>query len=200
MLFRATPLEGAWIIELERRRDARGSFARSFCAREFAAHGLNGSFLQANVSGNERRGTLRGLHFQHAPHEEAKLVRCTKGAIFDVIVDLRPASPSFRRWLGLELRGDVQLYIPKGMAHGYLTLEPESEVTYLMSAEYAPEAATGIRYDDPAIGIRWPRPVEVISEKDASWPLLDRGGGAGQAAEGFRRTAAARHAAAETPL
>lgn len=172
MMFRATPLPGAFRIELEPHTDARGGFARSFCEEEFAAHGLATHFRQANVSWSERRGTLRGLHWQAAPHGEAKLVRCTAGSIWDVIVDLRRGSPTCGRWFAAELeaRSRGSLYVPAGFAHGFLTLADASEVSYLMSESYAPEAARGLRFDDPALGIPWPEPPRVISERDLAHP------------------------------
>lgn len=172
MRFLPTELAGAMLIELEKRADARGFFARTFCEAEFAAAGLATRFLQANVSSNPKAGTLRGLHYQVAPHAEVKVIRATRGAIFDVIVDLRPDSPAFRRWQGFELTAEAgtMLYIPEGFAHGYQTLQGDTEVAYQVSAPYAPGAEAGIRHDDPAFGISWPLPVAVISEKDASWP------------------------------
>lgn len=172
MIFQETQLKGAYIIDLERREDARGFFARSFCQREFEAHGLAPVMVQTNVSYNKKRGTLRGMHYQAAPYEEAKLVRCTRGAIYDVIVDVRPHSDTFREWVGVELTPDTgrMLYVPEGFAHGFITLEDETEVTYQVSAFYAPGYERGLRYDDPAIGIVWPIGMQVISEKDGSWP------------------------------
>jgi dTDP-4-dehydrorhamnose 3,5-epimerase len=176
MNFLPTIFEGAWLIRLDMRKDERGFFARTMCQREFAAQGLASEFVQTNASGNIAAGTLRGLHFQRAPHAEVKLVRCTRGAIFDVIVDLRPQSSTFLMWQGFRLSasGDLLLYVPAGFAHGYQTLEPATEVTYQVSAFYAPQAEGGLRYDDPAIGIEWPLPISSISPKDASWPLLER--------------------------
>lgn len=174
MRFTETPLSGAFTVELEQRGDARGFFARTWCAKEFAAHGIDVAMLQGNLSVNEKRGTLRGMHFQAAPHQEDKLVRCTRGAIFDVIVDLRPHSPSYRRWFGTELTADNyrMLFVPKDFAHGYQTLTDHAEVNYLVSAEYVPAASRGLRHDDPALGIRWPLPVTVISDADRNWPRL----------------------------
>jgi dTDP-4-dehydrorhamnose 3,5-epimerase len=169
-----TPLgiPGAWLVELERHADERGSFARTFCAREFAAQGLPTVFVQTSLSTNLRHGTLRGLHWQAAPHAEAKLVRCVRGRVYDVLVDLRPDSHIFRQHLGLELSAGEgnALFIPEGVAHGFLTLEDASEIHYAMTAFHAPEAARGVRFDDPAFGIVWPAPVAVISERDRSWP------------------------------
>jgi len=172
MLFRATRLQDVRLIELEPIRDERGFFARTFCAREFAAHGLAGSFVQHSISRTARVGSIRGLHFQRPPHAEVKLIRCVSGAIYDVLVDLRPGSATYMQWEAYELRaGDgLQLYAPAGFAHGFQTLAPDSEVAYAMTAFYAPEAADGVRYDDPAFAISWPLPVADLSPKDRSWP------------------------------
>jgi dTDP-4-dehydrorhamnose 3,5-epimerase len=173
VIFRETALEGAFVVELERIEDERGYFARTFCAREFRVHGLTAEVVQANTSFNRRKGTLRGLHFQAAPHEEAKLVRCTRGAVYDVIVDLRPTSPTFRRWVSVELtaENDTMLFVPEGFAHGYQTLEDDTETAYLMTAYYEPSAGRGVRWDDPAFGIDWPRVEErTINKRDRSWP------------------------------
>ncbi len=172
MTFVQTSIEGAWVVKVEKRRDERGFFARSWCRREFAANGLNAGLAQCGVAYNPARGTLRGMHFQRPPHAEAKLVRCAKGAIYDVIVDLRPDSRTFKRHYAVELEASTYdaLYVPEGCAHGYLTLTPETEVTYQMSQYYAPEAAAGVRWNDPCFGIVWPGPVVVISERDASYP------------------------------
>ena len=176
MRFEATPLAGAWLLWPERVLDERGFFARTWCRRELAARGLDPEIAQCSVSFNHRKGTVRGLHFQSAPHEEVKLVRVTRGAVFDVIVDLRPGSPTRGRHAGFTLsEGEGnQLYIPKGMAHGFQTLEDATEVSYQISAFYAPEAARGIRWDDPTLAIAWPEPVTVISEKDRALPLWER--------------------------
>lgn len=178
MKFAETPLAGAYLVELERREDDRGFFARSFCRREFEAAGLDPVVAQCNVSWNRRAGTLRGMHFQAPPSAEAKLVRCTQGAIHDVIVDLRRESPTYLRHFATELTADNrrQLYIPALFAHGFLTLTDDAEVSYQMSEYFTPGAARGIRHDDPALGIRWPRAIAVISEQDASWPTLTPGG------------------------
>jgi len=170
-----TPLPGAFVVELEPRCDERGWFARTFDAAVFAELGLDPRVVQCNTSFNERAGTLRGMHFQAAPHGEPKLVRCTRGAVYDVVVDLRPDSPAFRRWFGIELRagGTASLYAPAGLAHGFQTLEDASEVHYQMGHHYVPEAASGVRWDDPAFGIAWPDPPpggRVISERDAGYP------------------------------
>lgn len=169
MIFHETKLPGAYLIEIEPRRDERGFFARSFCAQEFAAHGLVDRFVQSNISFNALRGTLRGMHWQLAPHAEAKLVRCTAGSLFDVIVDLRPGSPTCRAWAGFELdaREGRLLYVPEGFAHGFITLAPNTEVFYEMSAEHVAEAARGFRFDDPAIAIDWPIRPACLSERDA---------------------------------
>jgi dTDP-4-dehydrorhamnose 3,5-epimerase len=172
MLFTKTELNGAWLIEPEAIRDSRGWFARTFCEHEFAEHGLEARFVQHSTSQNVRRGTLRGMHFQTAPHAEVKLVRCLKGAIYDVIIDLNPGSPTYRQWQGFELSAaDMrQLYVPHGFAHGFQTLADECEIGYLISEFYAPEASTGVRWDDPAFGIDWPLAVSVMSDKDKAWP------------------------------
>jgi dTDP-4-dehydrorhamnose 3,5-epimerase len=172
MRFTETRVAGAYLIEPEPIGDERGFFARTFCQDEFRAHGLNPCVAQANVSFNHRRGTLRGMHYQQAPHQEAKLVRCTRGAIYDVVVDLRVSSPSHRGWYGVELTAAnrAMLYVPEDCAHGFLTLTDDTEVAYQMSAPYAAEAARGVRYDDPAFGIRWPGEVVVINERDRTYP------------------------------
>jgi dTDP-4-dehydrorhamnose 3,5-epimerase len=175
MQFGRTSLQDAALITLEPREDQRGWFSRTFCREEFTKHGLLGDFPQTNHSHNRSRGTLRGMHYQREPHGEAKLVRCVRGAIYDVIVDLRPSSPTFRKWEGFMLseENSRQLYVPPGFAHGFLTLADAVDVVYQVSHPYTPAAEGGLRYDDPAIGIVWPEPVVVISEKDAAWPLLD---------------------------
>jgi dTDP-4-dehydrorhamnose 3,5-epimerase len=167
-----TRLAGAFILDVERREDERGFFARAWCAEELAAAGLDPRISQINVGFNLRRGTLRGLHFQRAPHAEVKLVRCTAGAVYDVIVDLRPDSPTHRRWVAVELTAENhrQLYVPAGFAHGYQTLTDSAEICYQASVPYAPESATGVKFDDPAFGITWPEPVTVISDADRAWP------------------------------
>lgn len=172
MIFRETAIEGVWVVEPERHADERGFFARTWDGAELARRGLNGDLAQCSISFNDRRGTLRGMHYQEAPYEEAKLVRCTAGAIFDVAVDLRPGSSTFSRWVGHELSADnrLALYVPEGCAHGFLTLADASEVVYAISERYAPDAARGVRWDDPAFGIEWPGTVEVISERDRSYP------------------------------
>ena len=172
MKFTETPLRGAYVIELERHSDERGFFARTFCADEFAAHGLDPRIAQCSVSQNRAAGTLRGLHYQAAPHAETKLVRCTRGEIFDVIVDLRPGSPSFLGWFGVALAASTQtaLYIPGGFAHGFLTSTDDTEVLYQISTRQEPSAARGLRWDDPALQIRWPQLPTVLNERDANYP------------------------------
>jgi dTDP-4-dehydrorhamnose 3,5-epimerase len=171
--FEETPLPGAYVIELERHADDRGWFARTFDAEGFREHGLDPTNLQCSVSQNARAGTLRGMHYQEAPHAEDKLVRCTRGAIFDAIVDLRPESSTYCRWFGLELdaEGGRELYVPKGFAHGFQTLADDTEVHYQMSQVYVPGAGGGVRWDDPAFGIEWP-PVDerIMSERDRGYP------------------------------
>ena len=175
MIFVETKLAGAYIIEPERQADERGFFARTFCSDAFAERGLATDFPQCNISFNAERGTLRGMHYQEPPHAEAKLVRCTMGAIHDVIVDLRPDSPTFKQWVAVELSAKSRwmLYIPEGFAHGFLTLTDSSEVFYQISERYRAASARGVRYDDPAFGIDWPGPVRVISEKDRNLPRLE---------------------------
>jgi dTDP-4-dehydrorhamnose 3,5-epimerase len=170
--FTETPLAGAFLIDPELLEDERGFFARTFCAREFSEHALQPVVAQSNLSFNHLKGTLRGMHYQVAPAEEAKLVRCTSGAIFDVIIDLRPESPTYLSHFGAELSADNRraLYVPELSAHGYQTLADGAEVTYQVSEFYAPGREQGLRHDDPAFGIEWPLPVSVISEKDGSWP------------------------------
>lgn len=171
MIFIETELRGAFIIEAERLEDERGFFARTWCQREFEAHGINAQLAQCNVSFNKKKGTLRGMHYQTAPHEEAKLVRCTMGAIFDVIIDLRRQSPTFKKWVAVELneRNRRMLYVPEGFAHGFQTLEDDTEVFYQMSEFYAPEHARGVRWNDPAFQIRWPEAEPVISPSDQTY-------------------------------
>lgn len=177
MIFRETKLAGAFVVEPERLADERGFFARTWCRREFADRGLSADLAQCNVSFNTRKGTVRGMHYSVAPHAEVKLVRCTRGAIRDVIVDLRPDSPTFRQWAGAELSAENgrALYIPEGLAHGFQTLEDGTEVFYQMSDFFHPECARGVRWDDPAFGLAWPLPISVISEKDLGFATF--GGG-----------------------
>jgi len=175
MIFHPCSVAGAFVVELEERRDGRGSFARTWCRKEFEVAGLATDFVQGNTAVTHRAGTVRGLHLQLPPHSEAKLVRCLRGRIWDVVVDLRPDSPTFRYWAGVELCEENRrmLYLPEGCAHGYQSLRDDSEVFYLVSAFYAPEAERGFRYDDPAFGVEWPLPVEDLSEKDLAWPPFD---------------------------
>jgi dTDP-4-dehydrorhamnose 3,5-epimerase len=172
MQFLETPLSGVWVIEVEPIADERGFFARSFCREEFAARGLNPNLVQCNISFNKACGTLRGMHWQAAPHGEAKLVRCTMGRIYDVALDLRHDSPSFLQWFAVELTAQNRkmLYLPEGCAHGLQTLEDNSEVFYQMSTEFHGPSARGARFDDPIFGIVWPLPITVISAKDAALP------------------------------
>jgi dTDP-4-dehydrorhamnose 3,5-epimerase len=172
MIFTETTLKGAFLIEPERRRDERGFFARTWCQSEFAAAGLQTDWVQCNISFNKKRGTLRGMHYQAPPYEEAKLVRCTMGAVYDVIIDLRTDSPTYRQWLAAELTSDnrLMLFIPKGFAHGFQTLTDEAEVFYQMSQFYVPEYARGVRWDDPAFKISWPAEKRIISEQDRNFP------------------------------
>jgi dTDP-4-dehydrorhamnose 3,5-epimerase len=173
MRFIETPLNGAWVIDLDLLGDERGWFARTFDAAEFAARGLNPAVVQCNASFNARRGTLRGMHYQAEPHGESKLVRCVRGSIFDVAVDLRGGSPTLRRWHGVELSADNRLafYIPPGLAHGFQTLSDDAEVLYQMGHPYVPEAARGVRWDDPAFAIDWPDPggERIVSERDRAF-------------------------------
>jgi dTDP-4-dehydrorhamnose 3,5-epimerase len=179
MIFTESPLPGAFVLDLERLSDERGFFARSYCAEEFAARGLGPELRQCSVSYNARRGTLRGMHYQCAPHEEHKLVRCTAGAIFDVIIDIRGSSPTYGRWFGEQLTADNRrsLFIPPGFAHGFVTLSDHAEVYYMISVAHAPQSSRGLRWNDPAFAIDWPLPPAVISARDAAYPLLDLSGG-----------------------
>jgi dTDP-4-dehydrorhamnose 3,5-epimerase len=172
LLFTETRLKGAFILEIEKREDNRGFFARTFCQNEFKAHGLNPLVVQCNIAYNKKKGTLRGMHFQNAPHAENKLVRCTRGAIHDVIIDLRPDSPTYKHWVSAELTEDNHklLYVPEGFGHGYQTLTETAEVIYQVSQFYAPESASGVRHNDPAFGITWPLAVAAISDLDKNWP------------------------------
>lgn len=172
MIFEATNLKDAFVIDLEIRSDDRGGFARTFCAKEFEEHGLKPMVAQCNMSFNYKKGTLRGMHYQLAPAAETKLVRCTRGAIYDVIIDIRPDSPTYMQHFGIELTADNRkaLYVPELFAHGYQALTDDAEVIYQVGEFYSPGYEQGIRYDDPAFGIEWPIPVTVISEKDAKWP------------------------------
>lgn len=172
MIFHETVIQGVWIVEPEPYEDERGFFARTWDAEEFDRRGLNGRLVQCSISFNRRRGTLRGMHYQAAPHEEAKLVRCTSGSIFDVAVDLRTESATYPRWFGTELSAENRLamYVPEGCAHGFLTLTDDAEVAYQISQFHAPDAARGLRWDDPAIGIDWPGDVLLVNERDRSYP------------------------------
>jgi len=176
LIFEPTSIPDVVVVRPERHDDERGFFARVWSADEFSGHGLDPRLVQTSVSWNRHRGTLRGMHYQVAPFEEAKLVACVRGAVHDVAVDLRPGSPSFRRWLGVRL--DAQrlemLYLPPGVAHGFLTLHDDTLVQYMISERYSPEHARGVRFDDPAIGIEWPETPRVVSERDRSFPLLER--------------------------
>jgi dTDP-4-dehydrorhamnose 3,5-epimerase len=176
MQFLETPLRGAYVIELEKHEDERGFFARSWCAEEFSSQGLATRLVQCNVSFNKKKGTLRGLHYQLPPHAETKLVRCTRGALYDVIVDLRKESPTFLKWFGVELSAENyrMLYIPQRFSHGFQTLEDGTEIFYQMSEFYAPEAARGIRWNDPGLGVAWPAADRTISQKDREYADLDR--------------------------
>jgi len=177
MTFLETPLNGAFVVDLEPKADERGFFVRVWCEEEFAAHGLDATIAQASLSYNQCRGTLRGLHYRVAPHAESKIVRCIRGAIYDVVVDLRPGSASYCQWFSVELTSDNRksIYIPEGCAHGFQTLEDDTEVLYLMSKRYAPKAERGLRWDDRAIGITWPDvKTRIMSERDRNWPLLQR--------------------------
>jgi dTDP-4-dehydrorhamnose 3,5-epimerase len=176
MRFSPLFLQGAWLIEPEPHRDDRGFFARTWCAREFAERGLSASFVQASVSFNDAAGTLRGMHYQAEPHAETKLVRCTAGAIYDVVVDIRPTSPTYLRWVAETLSGENRraLYIPQGFAHGFLTLENRTEVLYEISEFHHPESARGLRWSDPALGVDWPREPTLISARDAGYPLFSQ--------------------------
>jgi dTDP-4-dehydrorhamnose 3,5-epimerase len=172
VLFHDTSLPGALVIEPEVATDERGFFARIWCSREFQARGLESRLVQASVSFNRQRGTLRGMHFQREPHAEVKLVRCTTGAIYDVVIDLRPGSPTFRRWISVELSAGNRrmLYIPKGFAHGFQTLEPDSEVLYFMTEFFEPTSAGGVRWNDSAFGIEWPLGDPIMSARDRTYP------------------------------
>jgi len=172
VIFSPTPLAGAWLVDLDRREDARGFFARTWCRQEFEAQGLDTRLVQCSMSRNLRRGTLRGMHWQAAPHEEVKLVRCSRGAIWDVIIDLRPGSPTHARHFAVELTAESgrALYIPAGCAHGFVTLVDDSDVVYQMSEYYEPAAGRGVRWNDPAFGIAWPVTNPILHERDAHYP------------------------------
>jgi dTDP-4-dehydrorhamnose 3,5-epimerase len=172
MIFTETKLKGAYIIDLERHPDNRGFFARTWCLREFEQHGLNPRLVQCNISFNAKKGTLRGMHYQTKPSEEAKLVRCTMGSLYDVMIDIRPESPTFKQHVGVELTSDNRrmLYVPEGFAHGFLTLEDNTEVFYQMSEFYSADHSRGYRWDDPAFAIQWPADLRVISDRDRTYP------------------------------
>lgn len=171
MIFHETKLPGVFEIHIEAEADERGFFARTWCQQEFEAHGLNGRLVQCSLSFNSRKGTLRGMHYQVAPHAETKLIRCNKGAIYDVVLDLRPQSPTFKDWIAVVLMSEKRntIYVPQGCAHGFLTLEDDSEVSYQMSEFWNAESARGVRWDDPAFRIGWPEKVAVISERDRTY-------------------------------
>ena len=173
MKFTLTKIAGVWLVEMERHADERGWFARTWCVEEFTRHGLNPRLAQCSASFNRRRGTLRGMHYQAAPHEEAKLVRCVRGAMFDVALDLRPGSATFKQWVGVELSPDNgrALYVPEGCAHGFQTLADDTEVLYQISAPWHPDSARGVRWNDPAFGIEWYSPKDaILNERDKSYP------------------------------
>jgi dTDP-4-dehydrorhamnose 3,5-epimerase len=176
MRFTKTCIPGATVIEPSPHQDERGRFFRAWCTREFAEHGLNFTAVQANMGFSKVKGTTRGMHLQVAPAIEAKLVRCTRGSMFDVVLDLRPESPSYRKWYGVELSAENgrMLFIPENCAHGYQTLEDDTEMHYMTSAYYTPDAARGARFDDPAFAIQWPLAATVVSDQDRNWPLTER--------------------------
>ena len=175
MIFHETKLEGAYIVELDQKEDARGFFARAFCAREFEAHGLSAQMVQANLSYSAKKGTLRGMHYQVPPASEPKFIRCVRGKIWDVVIDMRLDSPTYLQHISVELSADNRraLYVPDMFAHGNQALSDDVELFYLVGEFYTPGCERGVRYDDPAIGIEWPLPVTVISDKDRSWPLIE---------------------------
>jgi dTDP-4-dehydrorhamnose 3,5-epimerase len=172
MFFSEIKLKGAYVIDIDKHVDQRGFFARTWCMNEFAEHNLNTTVVQTNIGFSPLKGTLRGLHYQKAPYEEAKLVRCTSGSLYDVILDLRKDSPTFGQWFGLELssKNHKMLYVPEGFAHGYLTLEEDTELFYQTSQFYDRDSARGVRYNDPAFHIKWPISIQLISENDLNWP------------------------------
>jgi len=177
MVFTESRIPGAWIIDVTAIHDDRGLFAMTWLPDEFRRHGIEPALAQCNLAFNYQRGTLRGMHFQTAPHAQAKIIRCTRGALLDVVVDLRPESPAYRQWQAVELTADNRrmLYMPEGIAHGYLTLADDTEAYYHASAPWEPKAESGVRWDDPAFGIAWPFAPQVISTKDAAWPLTPPG-------------------------
>jgi dTDP-4-dehydrorhamnose 3,5-epimerase len=172
MKFTETKLKGAFIVEIEKLTDDRGFFGRSWCRKEFEAYGLTSRVVQTNVSFNRKKATLRGMHYQIAPHQESKLIRCTRGAIYDVIIDLRSELPTYKQWVGVELTADnySMLFVPEGFSHGFMTLMDNTEITYQVSEFYTPGSEKGIRFNDPTVRIRWPLEVSVISDKDRTWP------------------------------
>jgi dTDP-4-dehydrorhamnose 3,5-epimerase len=172
MIFTPTQLGGAYVIEIQKYEDERGFFARTWCQKEFEEHNLIPEAVQRNLSLSKKRGTLRGMHYQVAPFQETKLVQCTRGALYDVIIDVRPNSSTYKQWFGVELTAEnyKMLYVPGGFAHGFITLEDNTEASYLVSQFYTPQAERGIRYNDPTFSIEWPVAVGVISEKDQNWP------------------------------
>lgn len=176
MNFSKLELRDAYLVELDKHGDQRGFFARLYCQKEFEEHGLVPQVVQANISFSKIKGTLRGLHYQDEPFAETKFIRCVKGAICDVIIDILPGSPTYKQWFAVELTADnyKMLYVPKGYAHGFQSLEPDTEVTYLVSEFYAPQAEGGVRFDDPAFNIDWPLPVTEISDKDRNWPDFEK--------------------------
>ena len=174
MIFTKTKIEGAYLLDVKQIKDERGFFGRSYCQNEFEQYGLNTSAVQANVSFNLKKGTLRGMHMQLAPFEETKLVRCTRGSIYDVIVDMRKGSPTYKQWIGVELTADNfrMLFVPEGFAHGFITLEDNTDVTYQVTQFYSPDSEFGLRWDDPSLNIEWPIEPKLISPKDKAHPLL----------------------------
>jgi len=176
MRFTKTEIAGAWVIDPDPHEDGRGRFMRAWCAREFAGYGFDFIPVQANMGFSLRRGTIRGMHFQKAPAPEAKLVRCTRGSIYDVVIDIRPESPTYLQWQGFELSAENgrMLFVPEYCAHGYQTLEDFAEIYYMASGFYTPSLAYGVRFDDPAFGVRWPLAPTAVSEQDRSWPLIER--------------------------
>lgn len=176
MIFNQTKLAGAYIVEFEKKKDSRGFFARAFCAGELRHHGVEFQVVQANISHNHKKGTLRGIHYQAPSASEPKFIRCIRGAVWDVIVDMRPGSPTYLQHLGVELSADNgrAIYVPDLFAHGNQALSDGTELLYLMGGAYTPGLERGLRFDDPAIGIEWPLPVDVIDDKDRNWPLLER--------------------------
>jgi dTDP-4-dehydrorhamnose 3,5-epimerase len=175
MNFTQCPIVDAWLIEPTPHRDFRGRFMRAWCSKEFAQKGIKFTPVQANMGYSKSKGTVRGMHYQVAPADEAKLVRCTKGSLFDVVLDLRPSSPSYRSWFGATLSAEngQMLFIPEGCAHGCQSLEDDTEFMYFASADFSPSHATGVRHDDPAFRIAWPQPTTLVSDQDRNWPLVN---------------------------